>query len=556
MNLKLPLKQLTYSELFDSFMACQKQFTDAAIKQQEELLSQLLTIPFNHKKITILLHEALLFSIAYPSNIKVYNLANEVMNKLVETVTQQAEKDTSAYYNSGITGSVVCAQFGLLLNRYLLDKNLSRIALSAIDGDNSDLVSRLTFTLDPVEQELMPGEAGYFAKWKKLYLRGIKDERELLQYYISASMNMSGSIAEREGIFAGFNLYTQFTLDKHLQGLSLGRQNKGSVHFHPGGIEKKMDLETAFKQGKPKRIALGLAGQQNLVILARGAMASLLRETDTFTYAQTHETELYDMGKGITIALYYMIPEQKFSLQSYIGYLLFKNGAPMAYGGCWLFFKQAAFGVNVLPPYRGGESANVVCQLLRLYHYRFNLQHFSVDPYQIGKGNDDGIASGAFWFYYKLGFRPMQQKYASLAASEQQKMALDKSYKSPSRILKILANSELYLNVTNSDAPYFSLTAIGDSLSKWISENCKGNREVALENARIKYQKTTRSRLPANSFVNNLLLTLNMLGAFEKLAPALLKKVCDTFHQKEKNEAKAFLDLQKQASYFKLFETK
>jgi hypothetical protein len=37
---------------------------------------------------------------------------------------------------------------------------------------------------------------------------------------------------------------------------------------------------------------------------------------------------------------------------------------------------------------------------------------FSLDPYQIGHENEEGIESGAFWFYRKLGFRPVRPELA------------------------------------------------------------------------------------------------------------------------------------------------
>ncbi len=533
----------------------QRNFEETSVQQVLIALDYLLVnFPQDPGKI-IQLHQALLFSIAYPAQEKVLQLAENMMQKLVQTATQIAEDNPDELFNSGITGTLVCAQFGLLLNQWLLRQNLSLLELSAIEGENTDLAGKLTYTLDTVEQELMPDSAGYFKNWQKTYLGEIKGKDQLLAYYINACMQMTGSLIYKERTFANFELFTQFRLDPRLSGLSLGRQKKGSVFFHTQGIQKKMDLVTAFAQGKPKSIRLNATEKEFLGNLARGTMASLLRETDTFTYTQTHETELFDMGSGITIALYYMIPEQKFALQSYIGYLLYKNGVPMAYGGCWLFACQAAFGVNVLPPYRGGESANVVCQILRLYHHRFKLTQFTVDPYQIGKGNSDGIESAAFWFYYKLGFRPMQSKFAELAEMEMQIMSRDKSYKTPKKTLIKLANSELYWKQPDSKEPYYPLPEVGKIISHYVCEKFGGNRKLSLDQARTKYQKRFKTKLPQTSFLNNLLLTLDAIGAFEKLPETELKKVCDAYIWKSENEAKAFLDLQKLKKFFLLFQT-
>ncbi|MBK9983286.1 MAG: hypothetical protein IPP15_12935 [Saprospiraceae bacterium] len=58
-------------------------------------------------------------------------------------------------------------------------------------------------------------------------------------------------------------------------------------------------------------------------------------------------------------------------------------------------------------PFRNGESAFILAQLLRVYKHVFKLSYFEVEPYQFGLDNPEGIASGAFWFYYRFGFRPL-----------------------------------------------------------------------------------------------------------------------------------------------------
>ena len=276
---------------FQIFLLNQRSFDLNAVALTKQSLEELLKqLPTKEKQV-IQLHEALLFTLAYPATLEIFQLAEAVMLVLVQTVTQKVKKDANAFYNSGITGSLVCAKFGLLLNQYLLAEKLQTLELSGVDGHNSELVAKLTFTLDSVEQELMPDDAGYFNKWQKRYLPGIKNSKNLLDYYIHACMEMQGSIAYKESIFLNFQLFTEFSLDSKLLGLSNGRLGIGSNHIHTQGIQKKCTIEEVFLQGKPKQVKLQANQQAHLVRLARGSMASLLRETDTFSYAQEHETE-------------------------------------------------------------------------------------------------------------------------------------------------------------------------------------------------------------------------------------------------------------------------
>lgn len=64
-------------------------------------------------------------------------------------------------------------------------------------------------------------------------------------------------------------------------------------------------------------------------------------------------------------------------------------------------------------------------EVLRLYQRLYKVQRFVVKPYQFGKGNKEGLQSAAFWFYYKLGFRPQDERIAALAEAEYKKAAAD-----------------------------------------------------------------------------------------------------------------------------------
>ena len=71
-----------------------------------------------------------------------------------------------------------------------------------------------------------------------------------------------------------------------------------------------------------------------------------------------------------------MKPSRRLPFESYIGYLAFKNGLPVAYGGGWIFFRRCKFGINVLDAYRGGEAAFLFAQLMRVYHQHFQCKSF------------------------------------------------------------------------------------------------------------------------------------------------------------------------------------
>ena len=67
------------------------------------------------------------------------------------------------------------------------------------------------------------------------------------------------------------------------------------------------------------------------------------------------------MGRGLTIALYALAPAYRLAFDSYVGFMAFRNGAPLAYGGAWTFPGRSKIGINIFPAQRGGESGWLGC---------------------------------------------------------------------------------------------------------------------------------------------------------------------------------------------------
>src|SRR5438128_10517348 len=96
-------------------------------------------------------------------------------------------------------------------------------------------------------------------------------------------------------------------------------------------------------------------------------------------------------------------------------------------------------GFNLYYTFRDGETAWLYARILRLMQQLLGVSVISIDPYQVGHENEEGIESGAFWFYRKLGFRPVQQELMKLTLSEERKLAADPRRRTSARTLRRLA---------------------------------------------------------------------------------------------------------------------
>ena len=150
---------------------------------------------------------------------------------------------------------------------------------------------------------------------------------------------------------------------------------------------------------------------------ARGARRAVPR-SERDDVSQPDEVWWCDLGEGAALAVIGIAPAHRLTLETNTGYLLFANGVPIGYGGVTPLYRQANTGINIFDPFRGSEAAFLWTQMLRAFHTLYGSGRFVINAYQFGAGNAEAIASGAFWFYYRLGFRPARRAGARLAARE------------------------------------------------------------------------------------------------------------------------------------------
>ena len=174
-----------------------------------------------------------------------------------------------------------------------------------------------------------------------------------------------------------------------------------------------------------------------------------MRERELYPLALANESEVYEayVGRGVRIILFGMLPERRLPIETDYGAFVVKNGMPIGYGVGALLFDQLEIAVNIFPTFRSGESSFVFEQFTRLFHHQFGSKVFLVERYQLGHENDEGLDAGSFWFYHKLGFRPVDPKVHALAAKEAERIRARPGYRSSRSMLKRLAESNVVLHL-------------------------------------------------------------------------------------------------------------
>ena len=186
---------------------------------------------------------------------------------------------------------------------------------------------------------------------------------------------------------------------------------------------------------------------RRILDVAKSSLALRHRETDHFNNGNPDEVYVAEVGKGVQIAMNGLLPERRDPIECTLGYLVLSNGVPIGYGGASVLFHQANTGVNIFDEYRGSEAAWLWTQVMRVTHHLTGCNRFVANPYQFGEGNSEALKSGAFWFYYRLGYRPVDPEVRKVAREEFRKIEGRRTYRSAIKTLKKLATCDMHLSL-------------------------------------------------------------------------------------------------------------
>lgn len=421
-------------------------------------------------------HDCLLFLMAFPDNQEIYQIAKQSFERLINflaTENQNSIKSNRLLYESGLPQTTMICSFSLTLVKWLCEIYPQQISLYSCDASQA-IVTQIQNLLMPKAQLKLIEEGNCLSLKKWILLFNTKKKQTNLQWLLSRLSLIDEPM--QEFIFNSLQLFVQLTVSEKMH-IAVYNSNLSTSFFVSNtAVAKKTNLLLQAQNPIEKSTALSSLQKQQLVCKARLSLGLQQRETDPITYANSSATEYFIMDEGISVGLFYMMPTHQLALESYIGYMAFKNEIPIAYGGAWLFNKSAKIGINIYPEFRGGSSNVLFAQIIRLYKQKFSIAHFVIEPYQIGKKNSDGIKSGAFWFYYKNGFRPLQIELKLLAQQEFEKITKDKLYRTTKKELLRLSNSILHLKTDEQvDLPFFDSVELSKAQVNFIAKNFEGN---------------------------------------------------------------------------------
>jgi len=244
---------------------------------------------------------------------------------------------------------------------------------------------------------------------------------------------------------------------------------------------RRPDLRLELRRPPRSVTALSTSDGADLVNLARSAMVTRSRDLDAFAHGDARDVRLADDGDGLAFALIGVPPERRLFLPAVYGALTLRNGVPIGYVQFDVLFGNAEVSYNTFETFRGGEAGFVFGRLLSACRHVFGVSTFSIEPYQLGRGNEEGIRSGAWWFYARFGFRPRDPAVSRLARAELARRGKNPGYRSGRGVLTRLAAAHVFWpeDATRS-AVVTPQAAIGFTLARRLAAEAGADREAAV----------------------------------------------------------------------------
>ena len=429
------------------------------------------------------LHEALCFARAYPDDARVLARAEAMLANFARRADVARHRE--ALTDSGIAGSEIRFRFFAETAKWLADRWPSRLRIDWASFEDSDLLEALLPLLvsaaeSPGLEEYDYGLRGWLKRLKgpretdavfliRRLARRVPDD--VLHEKLSDSIDAPLKLAPGPDTPSRTHAFTPLAPRAFVR------------HALAGG---RPDLERAIKRAPRSLRIMSEHDGRALIDLARAAMVTRSRDLDVFAYGDPRDVRLADCGDGLAFAVIGVRPDRRLLLEGVYGYLTLKNGVPVGYVLASALYASSEIAYNVFETFRGAEAGPIYAHVLALTRKLFGSDTFTIYPYQLGEGNDEALASGAWWFYRKLGFAPADAGARALARAEARRVRANPRHRSVRSTLERLARHNLFWSAGPSRSDVIGrlpLARAGLAVTRAFAKRFGSDRERAERDA-------------------------------------------------------------------------
>jgi hypothetical protein len=421
----------------------------------EALLATASRTEFRDAGQLVRLHETLLFLRAHPHSTAVLKASERLLNSFGVRVKRlkAAGADISPLLErevSGITRTSIEMPFAFDQARWLAASFPGTLRVSWDDEGGGDRLGAALARFVPLAADEVLVEANVDCQ---RWVNAARGRRVAYEWLLARFDALPGSPSEKAERFDALGLWAIWDLRDGWASRTRMRRACRTPFVDDAPLLSRTDVSIDQELAAPPLPVRSLSRREGVAALdlCRAAMATRYRELYAFTHGDPASIVSAGCGRGLEILVVGIVPEHRLPLRAGYGVAFFRNGVPVGYGDAYGLLGRLAVSFNVFPAFRDGESAFLWGRLLRLYHHLLGITVFTVDPFQIGLGNEEAIETGAFWFYRKQGFRSADPRLEALAVREEGRLMSREGYRTGPRTLERLAGAPLVRGGRRSD---------------------------------------------------------------------------------------------------------
>jgi len=391
------------------------------------------------------LHDALLFLRAFPDDARVLRQVVRMLDVFARRPDLARHREALA--DSGIAGTSIHYRFYAETAKWLAARFPASLAVDWKElGEPDELLALLPLLAAYAETPAIDDLDVSLRQWVRRMKGTAESDGAFLVSRIGA-LRMEPRL--HEALYDRIDIPMVLEPSPAVPSRTLAHFKTGAPSYRPRRVAPpRIDLAREIPR-RPARVReLREADGLKLADLARGMMVTQLRDLDAFSYGDPRDAIRVDWEAGLSFAFLGMRPERRLLLESLYGYVVLENGVPIGYGTSANLFASSEVAFNLSPVFRGtGEGPRVFARLLASVRTLFGSDAFMLDPYQLGQDNAEAIASGAWWFYQKLGFRAREPKTLALMERELRAMRSRAGHRSSAATLARLAESSVFFHL-------------------------------------------------------------------------------------------------------------
>ncbi|MGI8898407.1 MAG: hypothetical protein ACR2IB_08430 [Pyrinomonadaceae bacterium] len=472
----------TINRLLDQLDELKREFGRGQEQRVEGILSRLARQKFRDAKALIRFHEILLFIRAYPQTAEILRQVEKTLSSFGDRVKllRDMDADLSPLDNpevSGISGTFLTDTFTYNIVRWLWKRHPAQVKF---DWDWFEEENRLAATWPrfmPLLEEDAFVEANVpYVEWLRAASvkgRGISELAWLIQRFESLSLT------ERAELYDSLKLYVRWT-PSYRATRTWMKLPVREVYYHRQPLIQRRDISLRDESPPPPLKRLSARKGRAILDMTRETSTVRYRELYGFTHGDAKRVFKVSVGRGVDLFVIGVPPGLRLPLRVYHAAMIFKNGVPVGYFEGLSLFERMESGFNLYYSFRDGETAWIYARTLNIFRHLLGVTAFSLDPYQIGHENDEGIESGAFWFYRKLGFRPTRPELLKLTLVEERKMSRRPSYRTSKAVLRRLAGGPMIFELDEStvgDWDRFQVRSVGLAVQRRMATRFGGDAQ-------------------------------------------------------------------------------